>query len=105
MIDSLEAGQTIRCTIKAEPRRLASEKTIRRLMQMDPAISKGLRVSQARRRTNLHVYVRGNRDWTDREKCPNIAQVKTGESWSMVYSPLLANDLKSVASYIDVAKA
>lgn len=102
MIDSLKPGQNVQCTIVKVPRARGSRKTVERLMWRDPAVAKGLRKSQKLRRRNTVVYVRGNRDWVQRLKCPRIVDVRVGEAWSFSYDPCLAADLASVKDYLKI---
>ena len=105
MLDNVKAGSTIRCTITAAPRTEAAADTLRRLMWMDKDIQKGLRKAQHRRRKDMVVYNRGNRDWYKREKCARIATVEPGATWSFTYSHHLAPDIASVKDLIKVEKA
>jgi hypothetical protein len=105
MPTNLAPGSTIRCTITAAPRTEAAADTLRRLMWLDKDIKRGLRKAQERRRQDMVVYNRGNRDWYKREKCARIATVELGATWSMTYSHQLAPDIASVEKFIKVEKA
>ncbi len=105
MVDQLTPGQTIKCTITAVPRAEARKKTVARLMRRDPAISTGLRKAQAHRRRTMIVYSRGGRDWYSRKKASRLAHVQAGNTWTMAYTPDLANDLKSVSQYVSIEGA
>jgi len=98
---SFKPGQTITCTVKAEPRAEAAQKTIARLMRRDPENAKSLRHAQELRGKRLNRYIRGNRSWVAREKAAKVVRVETGATWSMPFTPELAADLNSVAGYID----
>jgi hypothetical protein len=98
-------GQTIRCTITAEPGVKDRTDTIARLMRRDSGISRSLRKGQKLREQNMVIYNRGNRDWYKRAVCGKVAIVKTGNSWTMPYTPDLANDLASVAKYLKIERA
>jgi len=104
-IDTLNPGAKVTCTITAEPRNRAAKVTIGRLMKLDPQIQRGLRRAQTRRRQNMRVYTRGGRDWYAREKCGKGGIVRQGESFSMTYVPHLADDLRSVQSYLKLEPA
>jgi hypothetical protein len=104
-LDSLKPGQSIRCTITKAPRTEAKLDTLERLMQMDPGVKRGLRRAQRRRRQDMVVYNRGNRDWYKREKCAQIARPQAGSSWTMVYSHQIQPDLASVSDNIKVEQA
>lgn len=98
-------GQTIRCTITAEPGVKDRVDTIARLMRRDPGINRSLRKGQKLREQNMIIYNRGNRDWYKRAVCGKVAIVKTGNTWTMPYTPDLASDLASVASYLKIERA
>src|ERR1051326_4792576 len=80
MLDKLKPGQTIRCTITAAPRTEAGIDTIERLMRQEPGIKRGLRRAQRRRRQDMIVYNRGNRDWYKRETCGRLVKAAKGAS-------------------------
>lgn len=101
-IDALKPGQNIRCTITNEPRTEHRRKTIARLMRRDPANKKALRHAQKVRRQRMNVYTRGGRDWYSRESVAKIVDTTAGKSWTMAYTPDIANDLQSVGSYISI---
>lgn len=105
MLDSMKAGQKIRCTITKLPRNEAAVDTIERLMRQEPSVKRGLRRAQRRRRQDMIVYNRGNRDWYKREICGKQVQAKAGASWTMTYSVQVLPELKSLASYLSVQSA
>ena len=105
MLDKLKPGQTIRCTITAAPRTEAGIDTIERLMRQEPGIKRGLRRAQRRRRQDMIVYNRGNRDWYKRETCGRLVKAAKGASWTMQYSHQIAPELRSLAKYVQVAPA
>jgi hypothetical protein len=51
------------------------------------------------------VRGRGGRPWPTRRKSSKIARVEQGESWTMPYTPLLQNDIASVAQYLKIESA
>ena len=53
----------------------------------------------------MHAYTRGGRTWYDREKSSKIVMVREGEQWTMAFTHDIAPDLKSVESYLTLAKA
>jgi len=105
MIDQLNAGDLITCTIAKAPRAEAPTKTIARLMRRDPATIKGLRRAQKLRRDRMHAYTRGGRTWYSREKAAKIVRVDVGNTWTMPFTHDIAPDLKSVESYLTLVKA
>jgi hypothetical protein len=104
-IDTLKPGQSVRCTIVKAPRTEDRLQTILRLMRKDAGIRRGLRKAARRRRQHMVIYNRGNRDWVKRERVGKIARVAAGESWTMLYTPDVATDLKSVEKYLQVSSA
>jgi hypothetical protein len=105
VIDQLNAGQLITCTIAKAPKAEGATKTIARLMRRDPQNNKALRRGQKLRRDRMHAYTRGGRTWYDREKSSKIVMVREGEQWTMAFTHDIAPDLKSVESYLTLAKA
>lgn len=105
MLDSLKAGQKISCTITKVPRKAAAVDTIERLMRQEPSVKRGLRRAQRRRRQDMIVYNRGNRDWYKREICGKQAQAKAGATWTMTYSLQILPELRSLDGYIAVKGA
>ncbi|MFN7020092.1 MAG: hypothetical protein ACK4WH_02030 [Phycisphaerales bacterium] len=102
---SFKPGCTLRMTITKAPRARAARKTVERLMWRDPVVSKGLRKSHKVRQRSTVVYNRGNRDWVQRQECARIVEVTNGQTWTMVYHLDLANDIASVASYLQIEQA
>ncbi len=102
---ALKAGQKITCTITKTPRKAAAIDTIERLMRQDPAVKRGLRRAQRRRRQDMVVYNRGNRDWYKREICGKQVAAKTGATWTMTYSHQILPELESLEGYVSVKGA
>jgi hypothetical protein len=102
MLDHLKAGQKIACTITKLPRKAAAVDTIERLMRQEAGVKRGLRRAQRRRRQDMIVYNRGNRDWYKREICGKQAQAKTGATWTMTYSHQILPELRSLHGYVAV---
>ncbi|HZW08911.1 MAG TPA: hypothetical protein VFF69_03330 [Phycisphaerales bacterium] len=98
-------GEQIRCTITAVPRAQAKTDTIARLMRRDPTAVRALRRAQRMRRQRMHSYIRGGREWFDREHPAKVVRVAQGESWQMVFTPDILPDLQSVGSYVKIEKA
>jgi len=105
MIDTLNAGDTIKCTINKAPNKKACRETITRLMRRDPDIKRGLARAQRLRRQRMHAYIRGGRMWYSREKAAKIAICEQGNTWSMRFTHDIAPDLASVEKYLSVEKA
>ena len=95
-------GQSLTCTIVAEPRTDDKRQTIERLMRRDPDNKRSLRRAQKLRKRRLNVYIRGNREWTSREKSARVVRAQQGTTWTMPYTPDIAPDLRSVATLVEV---
>ncbi|MEL7473116.1 MAG: hypothetical protein AAGK04_07350 [Planctomycetota bacterium] len=74
-------------------------------MRRDRGVASSLKRAQVLRRRRMVVYVRGNKDWHQREKSAKVAIVKKGATWVMPFSPELAPDLKSIESYVSIERA
>lgn len=105
MAQSFKPGQNIRCTITKAPRTEAGIDTIERLMRQEPSIKRGLRRAQRRRRQDMIVYNRGNRDWYKREICGKLVRAEAGASWTMQYSHQIAPELRSLEKYLKIEPA
>lgn len=105
MIDTLTAGQPVRCTIEKVPASKGGRDTICRLMRRDPDIKRGLTRAQKLRGDRLHVYIRGNRRWSSREKAARIARCVEGNTWTMPFTHDIAPDLASVEKYLKIENA
>ena len=105
MLENIKPGSKIRCTLTSSPRTDAAEDTVRRLMWLDKSTQQGLRRAQTRRRQDMVVYNRGNRDWYQREKCARIVSPEKGTSWTFTYSHQIAPDIASVAKLLKIEQA
>jgi hypothetical protein len=105
MLENIKPGSKIRCTLTSPLRTEAAEDTVRRLMWLDKDTQKGLRRAQRRRRQDMVVYNRGNRDWYQREKCARSAIPEQGATWTFTYSHQLAPDIASVAKHLKIEQA
>lgn len=105
MIDTLQAGDAIKCTVDSVPQNKGGQDTICRLMRKDADISRGLRRAQHLRSRRMNRYIRGNRLWSSREKAARIARCTPGASWTMTFTHDMTPDLSSVSSYLKIEKA
>ena len=105
MLDTLKPGQMIRCTVSKNPASEANIDTIERLMRLDPGVVRGLRRAQRRRRQEMVVYNRGNRDWYKREKCARISKCAKGAAWTMKFNLDLKRELNAVSSFVKIEAA
>ena len=101
-VDSLNAGQSVTCTVAIEPTNDSARKTIARLMRLDPDNARGLRRAQHLRARRMNSYIRGNRLYHAREKPAKVVLPRKGRSWTMTFTPQLAPDLKSVSRFVDM---
>jgi hypothetical protein len=104
-LTSLKPGQSIKCTVKAQPRTPDSRSTIERLMRQDAGAKRGLRTAQRKRAQRVVIYNRGNRDWVKRETCARIVTCAKGATWTMRFNVDLAQSLASVEKYLQVEPA
>ncbi|MEM7630085.1 MAG: hypothetical protein AAF995_05860 [Planctomycetota bacterium] len=105
MIDTLQAGQEIRCTVDNVPQNKGGQDTICRLMRRNPDFARGLRRAQHLRSRRMNRYIRGNRLWSSREKAARVVKCAAGASWTMTYTHDIASDLGSVSSYLKIEQA
>ena len=104
-IDTLTAGQQVRCTIEKVPAAEGKQDTIQRLMRRDPEIKRGLKRAQQLRARRMNVYIRGNRRWHSREKAARIARCVEGRTWTMPFTHDIAPDLASVEQFLKIESA
>jgi hypothetical protein len=105
MIESLKAGQNVKCTVTAMPRAAARTKTIERLMRLDPVNKKGLARAYHKRQLGWQTKNRGNRDWVMRQTCGKIVRVAKGATWTMPFDFCISPDLQSVLQFVKIEKA
>jgi hypothetical protein len=74
-------------------------------MRQDPAVKRGLRRAQRRRRQDMVVYNRGNRDWYKREVCGKQVRAEQGATWTMQYSHQIAPELRSLGDFLTIQPA
>ncbi|MHC4976305.1 MAG: hypothetical protein ACYTF7_06830 [Planctomycetota bacterium] len=102
MSDTFSPGQRLEVTVTRQPRAEGDRKTIARLMRQDPTIKKALRGAQKHRANTLVVRSRGRRPWAVRRQCARYANVQPGATFSFVYTPQLAGDIKSVSKHLEI---
>lgn len=105
MTDTLKPGQSVTFTLVKVPRVQDRLQTVMRLMRKDPANAKALRRSQDHRRRNMVVYSRGKRPWHKRQQASKVVNPFEGATWSCVYTPDMAPDIKNVEQFIRVEPA
>ena len=103
---SIEPGNTYQFTVKIVPNRVASRKTIQRLMRMQPDVQRILsKLPMQRKNKDNVLYVRAGRPWVNRAKTTKVTRVAEGETFTLQVSPHIINDLQSVEKYLDVKAA
>ena len=106
MSELIETGKSVTFTISKRPVRDAQRKTIQRLMQKQPAIQKGLKALQRKRRQHdNNTYIRAGVEWTHRAKATRLTRVEVGESFTLQITPQIIPDIKSVEKFLDAAAA
>lgn len=105
MLDTLKAGDTIKCTVTKTIRVHSKRETVTRLMRFDPDIKRTLKKGQERRMRTLKVRTRGGRPFEMYERATKIAVPVEGASWEMTWFPHIKHDVESVMDCIDIKKA
>ncbi|MCR9216104.1 MAG: hypothetical protein NXI14_02765 [bacterium] len=105
MLDTLKAGDTIKCTVTKTIRVHTKRETVTRLMRFDPDIKRALKKGQERRMRDLHVRTRGGRPFEMYKKAAKVAVPVEGASWEMTYFPHIKHDIESVTDCISIEKA
>ena len=99
MADLLTPSNTVTFTIKKLPRSTAKQKTIVRLMQLQPEVRNGLRKLQRRRKQADNItYIRAGVEWTNRAKATRLTRVEPGAEFTLRITPQIMPDLKSVVA-------
>ncbi len=105
MLDTLKAGDTIKCTVTKTIRVDDKRATVTRLMRFDPDIKRTLKKGQERRMRTLKVRSRGGRPFEMYEKAAKVAVPVEGASWEMTWFPHIKHDVSSVMDCIKIEKA
>ena len=96
---------TVEFTVTKTPPRTADQKTIRRLMRMQPHVQRGLsRLARKRRLEDNHTYIRAGVEWTDRAKTTKLTFPVQGESFTLFVTPQIIPDIQRVKKFLS-AKA
>ncbi|MFI4853342.1 MAG: hypothetical protein ACIAQF_00010 [Phycisphaerales bacterium JB065] len=105
MLDTLKAGDTLKCTVTKTIRVDDKRETVTRLMRFDPDIKRALKKGQERRMRTLKVRTRGGRPFEMYEKSAKVAVPVEGASWEMTWFPHIKHDVASVMDCIKIEKA
>lgn len=102
--DTIVPNSTMSFTITDRPQRPAAVKTIERLMGMQTHIQSGRSKLATRRRLKDNVtYVRAGRPWVNRKRVTKLARAEQGETFTLLVTPQIVDDLRSVASFLETA--
>lgn len=106
MTATIQPLETYTFTVRKVPSRPQDRKTIQRLMRMQPAIVKGLKALQKKRRREDNVtYIRAGVEWTNRARATKLTRVERGATFTLRVAPQIIPDLNAVASFLDVNPA
>ena len=102
--ETIVPNTTMTFTVTSRPPRTASVKTIERLMGMQPDIQRGRsRLAMQRRLKDNVTYVRAGRPWVNRKRVTKLACAEAGASFSLLVTPQIVDDLRSVAAFLETA--
>ena len=100
-MSDLTPGQTVTFTLTSTPKRTAQVKTIRRLMQMQPEIRKGLKfLARRRAQKDNDPRRRAGLIWVHRKRATKLVRVEKGEQFTLKVTPQIIPDLKSVSAFL-----
>jgi hypothetical protein len=103
MSDVLTPTKTVTFTITRVPRRVADQKTLARLMQLQPEVQKGLKALQKKRdREDNNTYIRAGVRWTDRAKATRLTRVEKDATFTLRITPQIVPDIRSVEKFLDM---
>jgi len=102
MIDQLTPGERLRVTVTSEPRTHKARSTVMRLMRRDPDNRRALRRGQKIRRQTTPTKIRGGRTWYIRPKPGKVCIPHAGAQWTMILTPEIIPDLRSVAQHLQI---
>ncbi|MEY3023556.1 MAG: hypothetical protein RJA16_382 [Planctomycetota bacterium] len=93
-------------TVTKLPTSEAANKTLVRLMQMQPEVKRGLgKLKLRREREDNRVQQRGGRMWTARAKASKLVHVQPGATFTLRVTPQIKPDLESVSKFLTSAPA
>jgi hypothetical protein len=104
--DLIQPLNTVTFTITGTPSRKSQMLTIQRLMRMQDDVQRGLRHRARRRAQHDNVAtIRAGRKWIRRVRVPRVVHVRPGETFTLMLTPQILPDVKSVEKYLSAAKA
>ncbi len=102
--DQITANQTMTFTVQRTPQTTAGRKTIERLMGMQTSVQNGRsKLATLRRLKDNVTYIRAGRKWVNRKRVTKLAVAEPGATFTLLVTPQIVNDLKSVADCLEVA--
>ena len=100
----LDPTGTYTFTITRMPQRSAQVKTVKRLMEMQPEIQKGLSgLARRRAQTDNDPRRRAGRIWVHRKRRTNLVKVDEGASFTLRMTPQILPDVRSVLEFLDIS--
>ncbi len=106
MSSAIAPQSNITFTITSVPARDAQVKTIQRLMRMQVHIQQGLRhLAKRRRQVDNVTTIRAGRPWTNRKKVTKLTPVEQGETFTLLITPQIIPDIKSVEKFLSAKTA
>ncbi|MBX3374555.1 MAG: hypothetical protein KF817_12055 [Phycisphaeraceae bacterium] len=102
MADLLLPGKTVTFTVSCPPRTPAAQKTLQRLMRMQPKIQRGLSRLRKLRDTRNDPRQRAGRVWIVRVQTTKLTRVEPGESFTLRLTPQILPDIRSVADHLEM---
>ncbi len=101
----LQPGSKVTFTVLKLPAALSLKKTIFRLMRQEPRIQRVLdKLAKGRAKGGNRLKQRGGRMWNSRKVASRVVTLKPGATFTLVYTPHIAPDLKSVEKYLERTK-
>ncbi|MCE9589553.1 MAG: hypothetical protein K8S99_03400 [Planctomycetes bacterium] len=105
MLDTIAPGTKITVKIVKRPTNAAAAKTLVRVLSKDPMVIKENDRLRRVRKTQFAQARRGGRFWDINVVKQQPVKAETGVSKTVVATPSVLADLKSVSRFIEVAKA
>ena len=103
-MSELTPTNTVTFTVTSVPKNERATKTLRRLMNMQPEIQKGLAMlARKRAKTDNIPTRRAGRVWVNRATPTRLTKVAIGETFTLQLSPQIIPDIKSVEKYLETS--
>ena len=97
----MKPGSKVTFTVTKMPAALGLKKTIFRLMRQETRVQRALdKLAKGRADGCNRLKQRGGRMWNSRKTASRVVILKTGATFTLIYTPQLAADLKSVEKYL-----